>query len=99
MKVYSIYDNEFRKYGCVLERYDYTELFQNLEKLFLPDTGVVYVASDAALEGCSVAKEMEIRGFGAYPIQLGYVIGKASVSGDKPSLARSALTRSTTCCT
>lgn len=79
MKVYSIYDNEFRKYGCVLEGYDYAELFYALGKLPMPETGIVYVPSDDALESCSAAKEMEIRGFGAFPVQLGYVMGKCGV--------------------
>lgn len=77
MKVYSIYDHKFNKYGCVLNGYDYTELFQNLAKVPMPETGIAYVASESSLEGCSAAKEMEIRGFGAYPVQLGYVSGKA----------------------
>ena len=77
MKVYSIYDKHFKKYGNVLTGYDYTELFEQLGKVPMPETGITYVASEASLESCSTAKEMEIRGFGAYPVQLGYVSGKA----------------------
>ena len=77
MKVYSINDDKFKKYGCILTGYDYTELFENLSKVPMPDTGIDYVASESTLEGCSQAKEMEIRGFGAYPVQLGYVSGRA----------------------
>lgn len=77
MKVYSIYDDKFKKYGCILSGYDYTELFENLSKVPMPETGIDYVASESTLEDCSQAKEMEIRGFGAYPVQLGYVSGRA----------------------
>lgn len=76
MKVYNIYDDNFRKYGCVLSGYDYTELFKNLSKIPIPKIGIEYVASEKNLETCPAAKEMEIRGFGAYPVQLGYVSGK-----------------------
>ena len=77
MKVYSIRDDRFRKYGFVLCGYDFTELFENLGKVDMPDDGITYVASEPTLERCAVAKEMEIRGFGAMPVQLGYVSGRA----------------------
>ena len=77
MKVYNIYDDRFKKYGCILNGYDYTELFTKLSKVPMPEYGIDYVASEKTLENCSAAKEMEIRGFGAYPVQLGYVSGKA----------------------
>lgn len=77
MKIYSIYDDNFKKYGCVLSGYDYTQLFANLAKVPMPDVGIDYVASENILEACNVAKEMEIRGFGAYPVQMGYVSGRA----------------------
>lgn len=77
MKVYDIYDDRFKKYGCVLDGYDYTELFETLARVPMPETGITYVASLDSLEGCSAAKEMEIRGFGSYPVQLGYVSGRA----------------------
>ena len=43
----------------------------------MPDDGITYIASEPTLEQCAVAKDMEIRGFGAMPVQLGYVSGKA----------------------
>lgn len=77
MKVYSIHDDKFKKYGCVLNGYDYSALFENLAKVPMPETGIIYVASEDSLENCNAAKDMKIRGFGAYPVQLGYVSGKA----------------------
>jgi ureidoglycolate hydrolase len=43
----------------------------------MPSEGIDYVASLDSLENCAVAKEMEIRGFGAMTVQLGYVSGRA----------------------
>lgn len=77
MKVYSVRDKRFKKYGFVLEGYDFEELFEKLKELPIPESGIDYVASEPMLEHCAVAKEMEIRGFGAMPIQLGYVSGRA----------------------
>ena len=77
MKVYSINDERFKKYGFVLTGYDYTELFESLKKVPMPDEGIAYVASEPTLENCAEAKKMEIRGFGAMPVQLGYVSGRA----------------------
>jgi len=75
MKLYSVNDAEFNEYGVVLTGYDYSELFENLSKVPVPERGIVYVASEKTLENCSEAKKMEIRGFGGYPVQLGYVSG------------------------
>ena len=77
MKVYSIHDERFKKYGFVLTGYDYTELFETLKEVPMPSEGIDYVASLDSLENCAVAKEMEIRGFGAMTVQLGYVSGRA----------------------
>lgn len=77
MKVYNVNDERFKKYGFVLTGYDYTELFEALKQVEIPARGITYVASLESLESCAVAKDMEIRGFGAMPIQFGYVSGKA----------------------
>lgn len=79
MILYSVNDAEFEDYGTVLTGYDYSELFENLRKIKLPESGITYVASDKTLETCSEARKMEIRGFGGYPVQLGYVIGSNSI--------------------
>lgn len=79
MKVYNINDERFKKYGFVLTGYDYTELFESLRKVPMPDEGIIYVASEKALENCEAAKEMQIRGFGSTDVQLGYVSGRANL--------------------
>lgn len=75
MRVYNVDDELFKEYGCVLCGYDYSELFEKLAEIEIPCRGIVYKASDASLENCAVTKEMQNRGFGGYPIQLGYVNG------------------------
>lgn len=79
MRIYSVNDELFKEYGCVLDGYDYSEMFENLANVDLPKDGIVYKASIETLENCAVAKEMEIRGFGGYPVQLGYVVGNNRV--------------------
>lgn len=75
MKVYNVSDREFKEYGTVLTGYDYTELFSKLKDIDIPKQGISYTSSLEELESCSVAKEFELRGFGAYPVQLGSVRG------------------------
>lgn len=77
MKIYNVTDERFKKYGFVLTGYDYTELFENLKKVPMNDEGIIYVASEPTLEKCAEAKKMEVRGFGAMSVQLGYVSGRA----------------------
>lgn len=76
MKIYKVSDNEFKKYGCVLDGYDFGELFENLGKVGMPDEGITYVAAEPLLENCAIFEEFQKRGFGGYPVQLGYVSGK-----------------------
>ena len=75
MKIYKITDTEFQNYGCVLEGYDYSEIFEKLKKVKIPQEGIIYVASEPELEACVEAKKMQSGGFGGYPVQLGYVCG------------------------
>ena len=73
MKLHRITDPEFAKYGRRLEGYDLTELLAALSEKKIPETGIVYEASDKVLERCSVFAEIRDRGFGGMPVQIGYV--------------------------
>ena len=75
MRIYSITDKEFCEYGRILENYDFSELFRELASTEKPKSGIISVASDKRLERCGVADELKNRGFGGYPIQIGYVNG------------------------
>ena len=75
MKIYSVFDPEFRPYGKVLEDYDTLELTAAMQKIPMPGAGVSYEASIPALEGLPVFRELSDRGFGGMPIQLGMCWG------------------------
>lgn len=73
MKLHKITDPEFERYGKRLEGYDLTELLAVLSEKKIPEAGIVYEASDKALESCRVFNEIRDRGFGGMPVQIGYV--------------------------
>ena len=75
MKLKSVFDKEFKKYGAVLEGYDFSELLSALEKCNTPNSGIEYVASVPCLEECEIFDEFFKRGFGGMPIQVGYCNG------------------------
>lgn len=79
MEIISVFDEAFRPYGQVLERYDFTELFEALRQTEVPDRGIFYVTSVPELEACSVSDELKERGFGGMPVQLGYCNGRNDV--------------------
>ncbi len=74
MKLKSVSDPEFRKYGRVVKGYDCSELIQAMQTTPLPG-GVVYEPSDARLESLAIFSELRNREFGGLPIQLGYCNG------------------------
>lgn len=76
MKLYKVTDCEFSEYGKILEGYCYEELAKHMETTEIPETGIVYQASFDKLEQTEAAEQMCLRGFGGYPVQLGYVNGK-----------------------
>jgi len=76
MKIHSVFDKAFKRYGQVLEGYDFTKLLQTLiDSSPKPEGDFVYVATDSKLEALPVAKELQNRGFGGLPIQIGYCNG------------------------
>ncbi len=75
MQVYSVFSDEFRAYGQVMENYDFTELFKVLDELPMPEEGLIYVASEPQLEACAEFKEIQNRAYGGMPIQMGYCNG------------------------
>lgn len=75
MKVYSVFDKEFKKYGKVIEGYDTKSIINALkEHTPIPD-GVEYVPSEKYLEELPVAKQIEANFFGGMPCQLGWCNG------------------------
>ena len=74
MEIQKITAPSFGKYGKVIEDYCFCELLKEMESTPSPKD-VIYVASDEKLEALPVAKELQERGFGGLPIQIGYCNG------------------------
>lgn len=75
MKIYSVNDKEFVRYGKVLGGYDTSELLSALdEKTPLPE-GVGYVPSVASLECTKIFGQLQNNAYGGMPIQIGYCNG------------------------
>lgn len=79
MIIHSIFDKEFKRYGQILENYDFSELIDVLNKTTdKPSDEVIYVPSDSALEALPVSDLLQNRAFGGMPIQIGYCNGTNS---------------------
>ena len=70
MKIQNVTDASFRKYGKVLEGYDFSALLKEMKHTPVPDD-VVYVPSVEELEALDVAKALQNKGFGGIPIEIG----------------------------
>ena len=77
MKILSVKDPAFRKYGRVITNVNFTELVEEMKKTPIPE-GVVYEPGINALEALSVKKELETVTYGEMPIQIGYCNGHNS---------------------
>lgn len=75
MKIQSVFDASFAKYGKVLEGYDLSEFLRVLSQQEKPADAVVYVPSCAALEALPVFEDLKNRAYGGMPIQIGYCNG------------------------
>lgn len=76
MRIQSVFDSAFTPYGRLVEGIDAKTIIDTLLKTALPDEGIVYVPSDAALEGLAEAESLSLRIYGGMPIQIGYCNGR-----------------------
>ena len=74
MKIQNVTDASFGKYGKVLEGYDFGALIREMKHTPVPED-VIYVPSAEELEALEVAKDLQKKGFGGLPIQIGYCNG------------------------
>ena len=76
MKIYSIYDPEFKSYGQIVEGMDDTiqEILSVLEKMPLPD-GVGYVPEEPTLQDLPAAIEISEHLYGGMPVEIGWCNG------------------------
>ena len=75
MKIYSVYDPEFKSYGKVLEGYDTAGLRDAMEAIPLPGSGVDYLPGIESLEACVAFKDFRDCAYGGMPIQIGMCWG------------------------
>ena len=76
MKIISVYDPAFRRYGKVLEGYDFAPLIDEMLKSTPCPDDVVYVPGDEKLEAvASTTKVLFEEVYGGLPIQVGYCNG------------------------
>ena len=76
MKILSVYDKEFARYGHVITGYDVAELMETLDSISpLPEMGTEYVPGNPVLEALPVAKQFAVNEYGGMPIQLGWCNG------------------------
>lgn len=74
MKILSVNDPAFRKYGKVVKNVDFTELVEAMKKTPVPE-GVVYEPSVPELESLPVKKALSDIAYGEMPVQIGYCNG------------------------
>ena len=75
MKIYSVYDEEFRPYGKVLKDFNGKEIINVMNEIKMPESGTLYEPSISNLEKCSCFKEFTDSMFGGMPCQLGMCWG------------------------
>ena len=78
MKIYSVYDPEFRPYGRVLEGYDTTCLLNAVKTIPLPETGTAYEPSIPTLEATCNYAEFQNNFYGGMPVEIGMCWGRNS---------------------
>ena len=76
MKIESVYDRSFKPYGQVLTGYDTSVLIQAMERIPLPETGVAYEPSIAALESNAIFGQLQNNAYGGMPVQIGMCWGR-----------------------
>ncbi|MDF2986461.1 MAG: hypothetical protein K0R50_1971, partial [Eubacterium sp.] len=78
LKINSIFDEAFSKYGKVITGYDFSECIEIMESKSVPDSGNVYVATDKDLMNTAVVRQLENIFYGSMPIQMGFCNGNSN---------------------
>lgn len=74
IKIKSVYDAEFKKYGRVIDGYNLSDVLDAMEKTPLP-SDVAYVPSVPSLEALNIKKTLIYEVYGGLPCQIGYCNG------------------------
>lgn len=79
VKIFSVFDEEFKTYGNIVSGIDFSELISYMEEhTDIPESGNVYVASVEAMEALAVKENLRKFMYGGMPIQIGYCNGRNS---------------------
>ncbi len=75
MKIYSVFDPEFKPYGQVISGYDTACLLSAMNTIPMPASGTAYQPSIPALEATGTYGQLQNNAFGGMPVQLGMCWG------------------------
>ena len=75
MEIYSVYSEEFKKYGKVLPNYDTKPLVEAMKQIPMPAAGVNYEAAVDSLEALDIFADFTDRAYGGMPVQIGLCWG------------------------
>ncbi len=79
VKIYSVFDEEFKTYGRIVEGYDFSQIVEYMENNTpIPENGNIYVPSVEDMEKTPIKEEVESILYGGMPIQIGYCNGRNS---------------------
>ena len=75
IEVYSVFDDQFKRYGSVLENIDVSKICEAANKIEMPEEGVRYVPSEPSFETLEIANLVKKQVYGGVDSQLGYCWG------------------------
>lgn len=71
MKIYSVYAQEFKPYGKILQNYDTQSLISAMRTIPMPESGTAYQPSIPVLEESGILDAMQNRTYGGQLVQIG----------------------------
>lgn len=79
VKIFSVFDEEFKTYGRIVNGYDFTELVDYMrDNTEIPEIGNVYVPSVKEMEKLPVYHDIQNVLYGDMPVQIGFCNGRNS---------------------
>ncbi len=78
IKIYSVNDAEFARFGRVLNGFDTTQIVEVSKSKEMPKEGSVYEASTDIFEQLPIAEEIAYKCFGEMPTQIGFCYGHSN---------------------
>ena len=78
IELFSVFDDEFKPFGIIIEDLDTSEIIKEAKKIENPENGAAYLPSVDSFEKLPIAKQIEDDLFGTLPTQIGYCWGHNS---------------------